>query len=157
MNDPATGAMVLIMQRLHELDPTGYLLEQEPGVWTLVRIPLEAETDERWVFPLSGRVVERKREEVLQPERFPPATVEQLKGRRLSWAGQYQQRPSPIEGNLIKRSDARYYGGIDPRKRASRREAADKFRHEIDQCRLCFQGSCNFGLRSHSRDRYQGA
>ena len=69
MNDPATGAMVLIMQRLHELDPTGYLLEQEPGVWTLVRIPLEAETDERWVFPLSGRVVERKREEVLQPER----------------------------------------------------------------------------------------
>ena len=43
LNDPATGAMVLIMQRLHELDPTGYLLEQEPGVWTLVRIPLEAE------------------------------------------------------------------------------------------------------------------
>jgi predicted phage terminase large subunit-like protein len=115
LNDPATGAMVLIMQRLHELDPTGYLLEQEPGVWTLVRIPLEAETDERWVFPLSGRVVERKRGEVLQPERFPPATVEQLKGRRLSWPGQYQQRPSPIEGNLIKRSDACYYGGIDPR------------------------------------------
>jgi hypothetical protein len=60
LNDPATGAIVLIMQRLHELDPTGYLLEQEPGVWTHVRIPLEAEEDETWVSPISGRVVERK-------------------------------------------------------------------------------------------------
>jgi predicted phage terminase large subunit-like protein len=114
LNDPATGAMVLIMQRLHELDPTGYLLEQEPGVWTHVRVPLEAETDERWVFPLSGRVVERKRGEVLQSERFTPAVVEERKGRRLSWAGQYQQRPAPIGGNLIKRNEVRYYGGIDP-------------------------------------------
>jgi phage terminase large subunit-like protein len=31
------------------------------------------------------------------------------------YASQYQQRPVPLEGNLIKRSDARYFGGIDPR------------------------------------------
>jgi hypothetical protein len=43
LNDPATGAMVVIMQRLHEQDLTGYLLETEPDEWTLVRIPLEAE------------------------------------------------------------------------------------------------------------------
>ena len=55
LNDPAGGAIVLVMQRLHELDPTGYLLEQEPGVWTHVRIPLEAEEDETWTFPISGR------------------------------------------------------------------------------------------------------
>ena len=41
--------------------------------------------------------------------------MEQLKGRRLSWSGQYQQRPASIEGNLIKRNEVRYYGGIDPR------------------------------------------
>lgn len=52
LNEPATGAIVLIMQRLHELDPTGFLLEQEPGVWTPVRIPLEAEEDETWTFPI---------------------------------------------------------------------------------------------------------
>jgi predicted phage terminase large subunit-like protein len=51
----------------------------------------------------------------LMPERFPPATVEQLRSRRLVFAGQYQQRPAPIEGNLIKRNEVRYYGGIDPR------------------------------------------
>jgi len=31
------------------------------------------------------------------------------------FAGQYQQRPAPVEGNMIKRSDVRYFGGIDPK------------------------------------------
>jgi hypothetical protein len=57
LNGPGTGAIIMVMQRLHQLDPTGYLLEQEPGVWTHIRIPLEAEEDEIWNFPLSGRVV----------------------------------------------------------------------------------------------------
>ena len=70
VNNPATGAIILVMQRLHELDPTGFLLEQEPGIWALIRIPLEAEEDERWEFPISGRVVQRGRGEILQPERF---------------------------------------------------------------------------------------
>jgi hypothetical protein len=75
LTDPATGAIIVVMQRLHELDPTGFLLEQEPGVWTHVRIPLAAEEDETWTFPISGRVVQRKAGEILMPERFPLATV----------------------------------------------------------------------------------
>jgi len=98
------------MQRLHELDPTGYLLEQELGVWTHIRIPLEAEQDETWTFPISGRVVHRRAGDILMPERFTPDTVEQLKGRRLSWSGQYEQRPAPLGGNLISaaKSGSRY-------------------------------------------------
>ena len=80
LNDPATGAIILVMQRLHQLDPTGFLLEQEPGIWTHVRIPLEAEEDESWEYPISKRVVKRKAGEVLMPERFPPAT------RRSRWS-----------------------------------------------------------------------
>jgi hypothetical protein len=99
LNDPATGAIVLIMQRLHELDPTGFLLEQEPGVWTHVRIPLEAEQDEIWTFPISGTIIQREAGGILMPGRFLEATVEQLKGRRLSWSGQYQQSPAPLGGN----------------------------------------------------------
>jgi predicted phage terminase large subunit-like protein len=114
LNDPATGAIILVMQRLHELDPTGFLLEQEPGVWTHIRIPLVAEEDETWTFPISGRVLQRKAGDVLMPERFNPHIVEQLRGRRLIFAGQYQQRPAPAEGNFIKRREVRYYGGIDP-------------------------------------------
>jgi predicted phage terminase large subunit-like protein len=115
LNDPASGAIIVVQQRLHQMDPTGFLKDQEPKVWTDVRIPLEAEEDETWTFPISGRVVQRKKGEILMPERFPPEIVEQLRSRRLVYAGQYQQNPAPIEGNIIKRSEIRYYGGIDPR------------------------------------------
>jgi predicted phage terminase large subunit-like protein len=114
LNDPGSGAIVLGMQRLHELDPTGYLLDQEPGVWTHLRIPLEAEEDETWRFPISGTVIQRDAGGILMPRRFTESAVEELKRHRLRWAGQYQQRPSPVGGNLIKRNEVRYYGGIDP-------------------------------------------
>ena len=114
LNDPASGTIILVMQRLHELDPTGFLLEQESGIWTLVRVPLVAEEDERWIFPISHRVVHRRCGEILQPERFKPNIVDQLRVNRLVFASQYQQRPAPADGNLIKRSEVQYYGGVDP-------------------------------------------
>jgi len=131
LNDPSTGAIILVMQRLHELDPTGFLLEQEPGTWTHVRVPLEAEEDETWTFPISGKVVERRVGTILMPERFPQSTVEQLRSRRLVFAGQYQQRPAPVEGNLIKRSEIRYYGGIDPRTGQSDEKLPETFDRKI--------------------------
>jgi hypothetical protein len=88
---------------------------ERQALFLSLRIPLEAEGDERWVFPLSGRIVERKRGEILLPERFLLATVEEKRSGRLSFAGQYQQRPALVEGNFIKRSEVGYYGGIDPR------------------------------------------
>ena len=115
LNDPATAAIVVIMQRLHEMDTTGFFLSEDPGLWTHVVVRLVAEEDERWVFPISGRVVERKKGEVLQPTRFTPDVVAEKQRNRVVFASQYQQRPVPLEGNLVKRSDARYFGGIDPR------------------------------------------
>ena len=131
LNDPATGAIIVVMQRLHELDPTGFLLAQEPGVWTHVRIPLVAEEDETWTFPISGRIVHRKAGDILMPERFTPEVVEQQRSRRLVFAGQYQQRPAPLEGNLIKRSEVRYYGGIDPRTGQPDEKLPDTFDRKI--------------------------
>lgn len=52
---------------------------------------------------------------ILQPDRFPPNIVSEKKRNRLVWAGQYQQHPAPLEGNLIKRSEVRYFGGRDPK------------------------------------------
>jgi predicted phage terminase large subunit-like protein len=67
------------------------------------------------VEAISGKMVQRDSGGVLMPERFLESTVEELKSRRLTWAGQYQQSPAPLGGNLIKRSEVRYYGGIDLR------------------------------------------
>jgi predicted phage terminase large subunit-like protein len=115
LNDPASSPIVLIMQRLHQNDPAGYLLEKEPDEWTVLRLPLECEEDERWVFPISGRVVKRRAGECLHAKRFPPKVVEQRKKNRWVWASQFQQRPSPIEGNLVRVADIKYWGGKDPK------------------------------------------
>jgi predicted phage terminase large subunit-like protein len=143
LNDPSTGAIILVMQRLHELDATGFLLESEPGMWTHVRIPLEAEEDEVWTFPISGRIVQRKKDEILMPERFTPAVVEEQRGRRLVFAGQYQQRPAPAEGNLIKRSEVRYYGGIDPRTGRPDEQLPETFDHKLISVDCSFKDAAN--------------
>jgi len=114
LNDPASGLILMVMQRLNDLDPTGFVLTTEPNRWIWLKIPLEAEDFEEWVFPLSGRIVKRAPGDVLQPERFTPEVVARLKGRRLTWSCQYQQRPAPLEGNMIKTRDVRYYGGVNP-------------------------------------------
>jgi predicted phage terminase large subunit-like protein len=114
LNNPATGAIIIIMQRLHELDTTGYVMSKNPGEWTQIVIPLVEEARKEYSFPVSGHVQVREKDDVLQPERFTPQIVGEKKANRLVFAGQYQQRPAPLEGNLIKRSDVRYYGGIDP-------------------------------------------
>jgi predicted phage terminase large subunit-like protein len=115
-NNPRTGVFVYIQQRLHEDDPPGHLLEQQPGAWLHVRIPLEAEEDETYTFPISGRVFHRKAGEILQPERFTPGVVEALK-ESSNWSGQYQQRPSPEQGGIIKKFWWRFYvrpGDVKP-------------------------------------------
>ena len=102
LNDPAIGAIVVVMQRLHEfLDSHSHSAGSREGRDLDVSI--------------SGRVVQRKAGEILMPDRFRTEVVQQLRSRRMVFAGQYQQRPAPAEGNLIKRSEIRYYDGIDPR------------------------------------------
>ena len=114
LNDPDTSSIVLIMQRLHEMDPTGFLLEREPGAWTHIKLPLLAETDETWTLPISGRVIRRKVGECLHPKRFPPKVVKQKQRDRFTFSGQFQQSPAPLEGNLVRRSDVKFFGGSDP-------------------------------------------
>jgi len=111
LNHPATGTMLVIMQRLHDDDLTGHLLSREPGVWTHIKLPAEAEQDEQWIFPISGRVHSRAAGELLWPSRWSREVLAALKTAMGSWAyaGQYQQNPAPLEGGVIQRKWIRYY------------------------------------------------
>src|SRR3989475_12325352 len=77
------------------------------------------------------------------PESFPPATFNQLRPRRLVYAGQYQQRPAAIEGNLIKRSEVRYYGGIDPRTGQPDERLPENFDRKIISADCAFKDLAN--------------
>jgi predicted phage terminase large subunit-like protein len=114
LNDPATGAIVVIMQRLHQQDLSGHLLEQ--GDWVHVALPAEAEDRERVVFPVSGVAHEREPGELLWPERFTQDVLAKQKRRLGAWAyaGQFQQRPTPLGGGIFKRDWWRFYDELPP-------------------------------------------
>jgi predicted phage terminase large subunit-like protein len=112
LNDKRHGAIVIIMQRLHEDDLVGHVLAQEP--WDVVRFPAIAEEDEvREIATILGpRCFTRRRGEALHPEREPLETLEHICHTvgEYSFAGQYQQAPAPLGGGLVKEEWFRRYG-----------------------------------------------
>ena len=100
LNDKERGVIVVIMQRLHQDDLTGHLLQK--GGWEHLCIPAVAETKTVIDF---GRVrVTREPGDVLHPTFESAAAVERQKTALGSYAfaGQYQQRPAPVAGGLLK-------------------------------------------------------
>lgn len=87
--------IVVIMQRLHEDDLTGYLLSKK-AKWNHIKIPaLDDENRSIW------------------EERFSTKFLEQEKSDKpRSFAGQYMQEPSPGEGNIININWFSYFDNI---------------------------------------------
>jgi predicted phage terminase large subunit-like protein len=101
LDDKVTGAIIVVMQRLHDEDLTGYLLEK--GGWEHLRLPAIAEDDERFSLA-NGNSVGRDVGEALHPAREPLETLAALKHSigAYDFAGQYQQDPAPREGGLVR-------------------------------------------------------
>lgn len=102
LNDPATGGIVIIMQRLHRQDLSGHVLEEKG--WEHLMLPMRFEKERRCVTSLGFRDPRKEEGELLWPERFPEATVKKLEGvlREYGTAGQLQQRPAPAGGGILK-------------------------------------------------------
>lgn len=105
LDDQKTGTITLIMQRLHELDPTGYLLEKAklPGAdrYTHIRIPLIAET--KTVVEFRGRVyATREPGTLLHPEYIDMTAANAIRvSQRHNFEGQYQQNPVKMVGSHL--------------------------------------------------------
>jgi predicted phage terminase large subunit-like protein len=117
LNNPKTSAKVVVMQRLHENDLTGHLLEkmQADGEhYEHLCLPVEYEKTQR-VTCLGWRDPRTEPNELLWPERFDRKAVDALKRALGSYgtAGQLQQHPSPAEGGLLKRMWWRFWIGKD--------------------------------------------
>ncbi|HXA69595.1 MAG TPA: phage terminase large subunit [Stellaceae bacterium] len=109
LNDKRTGAIVIIMQRLHEDDLVGHVTAS--GEWEVVSIPAIA-TEEK-PYQLSDDpedVYIRRPGEVLHP-REPRDVLETIRRAQgsLIFSAQYQQAPVPPQGNIVKREWLRYY------------------------------------------------
>lgn len=107
-NDPKSTSKVVVMQRCHEQDLSGHLLAQ--GGWELVCLPAEYEGSKH-VTMIGWRDPRTEHGQLLWPDRFGHKELEELKRSLGSYgaAGQLQQRPSPLQGGLIKRQWFRYW------------------------------------------------
>ena len=104
LDNKRTGAIVVVMQRVHVDDLTGFLLNQSDD-WEVLSLPAIATVEQE--IPVSAiETYTRRIGDVLSLEREPPAVLEDLKRQLGSYAfaAQYQQTPMPPEGAMIKRN-----------------------------------------------------
>lgn len=118
------GAIVLIMTRWHYDDLAGRLIQAQAeggDQWEIVCLPALAE---------EGDSLGRAPGEALCPALFTRETLERTKARVGSywWNALYQQRPSPDEGGMLKRSWWKFY-----------RQAPDAFDEIIQSWDMAFK------------------
>jgi predicted phage terminase large subunit-like protein len=114
LDDKRTGAIVVVMQRIHMDDMTGFLTEQSDE-WEVLTLPAIADHDSEVVCWDGVRYL-RTAGEVLSPEREPLSVLEALKKQLGSDAffAQYQQMPVPPGGAMIKRAWIKRYNELPP-------------------------------------------
>jgi predicted phage terminase large subunit-like protein len=108
LNDKKNGAIITVMQRLHQYDLAGMLIES--GEWDELSLAAIATDDA--VIPLTrGRFHSRKAGDVLHPAR--DSRPELLRIQRsvgsVIFAAQYQQQPVPSQGNMVRADWLRTY------------------------------------------------
>jgi predicted phage terminase large subunit-like protein len=117
LNDKRADAIVVVMQRLHQTDLTGHLIEEkkEEG-WVHLNLQAVAEKRTFISLPISGKERVREVGDILWREREDAGLLAKTKVSLGSYAysGQYQQTPAPSEGGIIKRA---WFRRFDSRER----------------------------------------
>jgi predicted phage terminase large subunit-like protein len=119
LDDKRTGAIIIVMQRVHMDDLTGFVTSQSDE-WEVLNLPAIAEADEDITISAS-EVHCRKAGEALSPEREPLSVLENLKAQLGSdaFSAQYQQMPVPPGGAMIQRDWIKRYVELPPQRECS--------------------------------------
>jgi predicted phage terminase large subunit-like protein len=116
-NDPQTTRMIVVGQRVHEQDLSGFILEGETGEeWVHLNLATEFEPGLACHTTLTDGTPFwhdwRKLEgELLWPERFPQKFLDRAKRRHgpMGYAALYQQRPVPAKGSIYSPEHRRFF------------------------------------------------
>lgn len=106
-NDPRTGAFIMVMQRLHERDPTGDLLA-DGGYHHLI---LPAEAKQYHCIKLGGKKWEMAPGELLFKARLSREILDEKRTQmtEYNYCAQYLQSPVPLGGGEFKPYWIQYY------------------------------------------------
>lgn len=100
LDNPRTGVRIIIMQRLHEDDLSGYLLRNNPDGYKHICIPAESSK----ILSPKG-LLKFYKNELFWDTRFSRKILQDYKYQLGSYeyAGQLQQQPAPADGGIIKK------------------------------------------------------
>lgn len=109
LNNKKTGAIVLVMQRLHEDDLCGHLLKNKAEQWDLLKLPAIYEQNTNFPHPFER--FSQKAGSVLHEAREDLQTLNNLKLElgEYNFAAQYQQEPVPNKGAMIEKAWLKYF------------------------------------------------
>lgn len=108
-DDQTTGRMIIVMQRLHEHDLTGDLIN-ENNKWKLIKIPAIAIEDEVWNLG-ENEIHIRKKGESIHDQRLPLSKLADIRKDlgTLDFEAQFQQEPLPERGFIVDLGWLNYY------------------------------------------------
>lgn len=108
--------VILMMTRWHADDLAGRLLREEPGEWSVLRIPAIRETGQPLVRGHDGASVYNPDGELISVQDRPAGWFFKLREMRSSyvWRSVYAQNPVAAEGNLFRKADLRYWQRVGP-------------------------------------------
>jgi predicted phage terminase large subunit-like protein len=102
------GVRIIIMQRLHEEDLTGYLLKHHPEDYNHICLPAE---ESKLIKPASlKQFYKNGLLDIIRLGKITLASFRKVLGSR-GYSGQYEQTPSPAEGGIIKKV---WFDIVDP-------------------------------------------
>jgi predicted phage terminase large subunit-like protein len=112
LNDQRRDAIIVIMQRLHSLDISGYIIANR-GDYVHLMLPMEFEADRACSTVIGFKDWRTEDGELLCRERWSDDELKEFHSMgQYAYAGQYQQRPAPREGGMFKRAWFEREGGI---------------------------------------------
>jgi predicted phage terminase large subunit-like protein len=116
LDDKQRGAIIIVMQRLHDDDLCGWLSKNSHG-WTFLNLPAIA-LEEQQIPIGDGRFYHRHIGDVLHPERESKSRLDNTRSDlgEDNFAAQYQQCPSQPTGHMIKRNSIQRYDQLPIRK-----------------------------------------
>lgn len=103
LNNPDRSAIVVVMQRLHERDVSGVILDNDMG-YDHIMLPMRFDPSRACVTRLGYADPREEDGELLFPDRFPEHVVDRDEAAMgpYATAGQYAQSPEPRGGGIIK-------------------------------------------------------
>lgn len=106
LNSKENGVVILVMQRLHQGDLVGEVMDREPGAWEVLSLPAIALDNECYGYEniFGMQFFARKIGEALHPERDSVEIYMKIREAigEYNFQSQYQQSPMSREGGIIK-------------------------------------------------------